>query len=236
MPLLDMCRRVLAETGFPSPSSIASSSDGTAQQIFAIANTELRALSEEHNWPHLSTEHQFNTVIGQGVYPLPADMRVLEQQSLYDATEYYHLKGSVNIHEWNLRRYGMLGNLSQTNYRVEYPLGVPVLDLAPRPTSVRAFVLLYQTKEYARTTLGASSPMYVSDTDVSKIPETYVEMGVKWRFRRAKGLDFSAELAEYNATIKTQFSKYSAQAEIPIGGRRPADLPTGYVRENGFGS
>lgn len=239
MSLLDLCRRVMAETGWPVPSAIASNSDATAQQIFAIANTELRQLSEMFNWPHLEVEYTFPTVAGTYLYLFPNDFRVLAQQGLFDASQYYRLKGSVSLQEWQLRRYGMLGNLGRTAFRLSYPLGAPAVQLSPTPTGVQNFVAVYQTGQYARNAANASIPIFATDTDTSKIPEAYVELGVKWRFRRAKGLDYSAELAEYNATIRTQFAKYLSAAEIPVGGPRVpfelAGLSYGYVRESGFG-
>lgn len=240
MPLLDMCKRVLAETGWPVPNGIVSNNDPTAQQIFAIANTELRTLSEQFSWPHLETELTFTTVPGQTVYFFPdnTDFRVLAQQSLFDATQYYQLKGSVSLQEWNYRKYGLLGNLNRTAFRMTYPLGVPAIELDVAPTDARDYVCVYLSKHYALGDDNVTQPLYVKDTDTGRIPENYIEMGVKWRFRRAKGLDFSVEVAEYNSTITTQFSKYKSQAVIPIGGRPfndYYDYAPGYVRENGFG-
>lgn len=238
MALLDICKRVMAEVGWPVPSGIAANTDATAQQIFAIANTEVRQLSELFSWPHLEVEYQFPTVAAQSIYIFPADFRVLAQQSLFDASEYFQLKGSVSVQEWHLRRFGLLANLSRTAFRLAYPLGAPAIHFSPAPTTVRTLVSVYNSSEYVWKDDDTSLPLYVADTDTSKIPEQYVELGVKWRFRRAKGLDFSVELAEYNSTIRTQYAKYMSQAEIPVGGYRPLDvdgLTSGYVAGNGFG-
>lgn len=235
MSLLTICQSVLAETGWPVLSSIASNSDGTAKQIFAIANTELRALSEMFNWPQLEVEYNFPTVPGQGIYLWPADFRVLAPQSVFNKNEYYELKGSTGLQFWELLKYGQLGMLDRVRFRVVYPLGVPGIEMTPAPTGVQGLVAVYYSDEYARNNNGASMGLYSTDQDVAKIPERYVEMGIKWRFRRAKGLDYSAELAEYNNTIQTQFAKYTSQGEITIGGRRRSDLAPGYVREQGFG-
>lgn len=238
MSLLNISRNVLAEVGWPTPSAIASNVDPTAQQVFALANTELRQLSELFSWPHLEVEHTFSTVVDQTTYFFPPDdFRVLAQQSLFDASEYYRLKGSVSIQDWHMLKYGLLGSLSRVAFRVTYPLGAPAIEITPAPNTIRNLVAVYYTKQLARNSSGDDMPQYVADDDVSKIPEQYVAMGLKWRFRRAKGLDFSVELAEYNATVRTQFAKHLSQAEIPVGGRRPVDgLTPGYVPDDGFGA
>lgn len=238
MSLLSICKIVLAETGWPVLSTIASNSDATAQQIFAIANSELQSLSELFNWPHLEVEYPFNTVANQGVYLWPADFRVLAPQSVFNKSEYYELKGSTGLQYWELLKYGKLGTLAREKFRAVYPLGAPGIEITPAPVGVQSLVAVYYSNQYARDATGVGIASYLNDTDVAKIPERYVQLGVRWRFRRAKGLDFSAELAEYNSTVQTQFAKYTAQGEIRVGGakRRFESLTNGYIRKDGYGA
>ena len=236
MTLLSICRSVLAETGWPVLSTIATNSDATAQQIFAIANAELEALSELFAWPHLEVEYSFNTVANQAVYLWPVDFRTLAPQSVFDSGQYYELRGSTGLQFWELLKYGKLSSLARARYRTVYPLGAPGIEITPAPVGVNPLVAVYYSNQYARDASGVGISRFSSDTDVSKVPERYIQLGIKWRFRRAKGLDFSAELAEYNATVQTQFAKYAGPAEINVGGRRRMDwCAPGYVRENGFG-
>lgn len=238
MSLLSLCKNVLAETGWPALSYIAGNNDLTAQQIYTIANTELQSLSELFSWPQLEVEYAFPTIAGQAVYLWPTDFRVLAPQSVFNQNEYYELRGSTGQQFWELLKYGKLASLGRVRFRNTYPLGVPGIELTPVPTGVSNLVAVYYSNAYCRTPAGANRLIYNADTDIAKVPERYIELGVKWRFRRAKGLDFSAELAEYNSTVQTQFAKYISASEIPIGGRRGfADsLPSGYIRDNGFGA
>ena len=238
MSLLTICQSVMKETGWPVPSAIASSTDGTAQQIMAIANTELRALSEKFNWPQLRTEYEFNTVVDQTEYSWPADFRFLAWDGVFDTTEYYRVRGSTPLREWNRWVHGLLGQLNFKRFLSAYDSnGDPVIQFSPAPAAVGTLVAFYFTNEYARNDTGDSIAKYASDADVSKIPERLVELGVKWRFRRAKGLDYSAELAEYNSDVASQYARYLGSGDIPIGGRQDLDFLTdGYVPDSGFGS
>lgn len=237
MSLISICRAVLAETGWPVPSAIASNTDATAQQILAIANSELRALSEKFNWPHLRTEYDFVTVADQAQYEWPADFRYLAWDSVFDTGEYYRIKGSLPLREWQRWQHGLDGQLSHQRFLQGYTAsGTPAITLSPAPDGVQSLTAFYFSNEYARSGDGSSIPQYVADTDVSKIPERLVELGVKWRFRRAKGLDFSAELAEYNSDITAQYAKYSAPGDIQVGGpSHLEEVDGGYVRPDGFG-
>lgn len=234
MSLLTICQNVCAVVGWPRPNAIAANTDATAQQIFALANLELQRLSERFCWPHLEVEYPFATAAGQSTYYFPADFRVLAENAIFDASEYYAVKGSQGLPYWQLLKYGKLGSLARTRFRVVYPDGV---EITPAPVNVRNFIAVYYSKNYAANSAGGATPRYVADSDVSRIPEQYIELGLMWRFRRAKGLDFSAELAEYNETIPAQYASIISLGEIPVGGRRElSGLTDGYVRENGFGA
>lgn len=237
MTLLSICQRVFGETGWPVLTAIAANSDPTAAQIKALAISELEALSEKYDWPQLETEYAFATVNAQSVYPWPSDFRKLSVGSVFNHDEYYQLKGSVPVDQWNLRKYGLLSSISRRRFRVRYVGGTPGIEITPTPTVAQNVVAVYYSNSYARSEGGVGKEVYTTDTDVSKIPERLVRLGLKWRFREAKGLDFGAALAEYNATIGMIFGAAQASGDIPIGGNLTGydELPTGYIPENGFG-
>lgn len=236
MTLLTMVQEVLGETGWPVPSSVAQNTEGTAVQVLAIANAELRALSRQFNWAHLRTEYTFNTVIGQAAYAWPNDFRTLAWETVFDTQEYYRIKGSTPLQQWQRWQYGLEGQLSHLRFLMRYVDGTPQIVLSPTPVSVKSLTAFYFSKNFALDDGGTPKEIFTADNDTSRVPEQLVQLGLRWRFRRAKGLDFSAELAEYNSTVATQFAKFHAVGDIPVGAKRYDDeLTDGYVPDNGFG-
>jgi hypothetical protein len=233
-----MCKSVLRITGWKEVNAIVGTTDQTARQIFECANEELEELSQKP-WPQLIKEHTFATVDGTDEYALPADFRVAVSHSAYQQSQYYSLRGSVSSGEWHQRKDGLLGNLDRWAFRIFYGAdGVPVLKLAPTPSQADDLVIEYMSSNFARTSADAEIPIYASDSDVPKVPERLVRLGLLYRFRRVKGLDFSAELAAYNAAVNQSFSQYRAHPDIPIGGRPgfyDPELTHGYVPDTGFG-
>ncbi len=241
MTLLSICKAVTSVCGFAVPVSVQTTEE-TNVQLIALANEALEDLSEEYNWPQLEIEYPINLVGAQDVYEWPSDFRKTEAASLFRSDEYFRVKGSVNIIEWNKRKYGLLGSLSCLAYRTYYSptTGAAGIQVTPTPDSAGTMVGLYYTNNYASD--GAMVPTfkakYELDTDVSRIPERLVKLGLMWRFRRAKGLDFSAELAQYNSVIAKQFSDRIGPADIVIGRKNyftNDGLTDGYVPDNGFG-
>lgn len=239
MSLLSICRSVTSVCGFPVPVSVQTT-DETHVQLVAIANVTLQSLAEEYNWPQLEIEYPITLVASQATYEWPSDFRKTEASSLFRTDEYFRVKGSVNIIEWNKRKYGMLGSLACLAYRTYYnpTTGAPGIQVTPTPEASGTMVGLYYTNKYVDAGGGSFKTSYEVDTDTSRIPERLVQLGMMWRFRRAKGLDFSAELAEYSATISQQFADRKGSADIIIG-RKTMFLDDGltdpYVPDHGFG-
>lgn len=242
MSLLTICQRVMSVTGWPRISSISSNLEPTAQQIFGCANDELEELSEKFKWPQLQEEYTFSAVQGQSLYPLPNDFRVMEPDAIFSTDEYYRVRGSTSLEYWQLYKYGKLGNLGRKRFRMHYDLaGIPQIEITPTPDEAENFTCVYYSNMYARNDNNDPVPLFAADTDTSKIPERLVQLGVKWRFRRAKGLDYSAERLEYERAVSQQYAQYAAEGFAVVGGKRlfPDDyagLTYGYVPESGFGA
>lgn len=240
MSVKSLCTAVLNETGWPTYSTLSASTDATAKQIFAIANSELRAASEYGEWPQLMEEYEFTTVADQAEYEMPANFGTGILNALYDADGYYKIRGAHSGENWFRLRYGLLSNLDRLRYKIGMNADGTrtVITLTPTPSQAMELVMAYKTNMYARASDGTEIAVFSNDSDTSKIPERLIEMGVRWRFRRAKGLDHSAELAEYNNALQSVLASSRRPGSIRVGGRRideDTGLTDGYVRDNGFG-
>lgn len=236
MALLDLVQRVCDEVGLPRPSVVATATDQLARQMFSLANAELEELSKRFNWPVLVREHTFPTVVAQPQYALPADYRKFLQDTVYESSRFYQMRGSLSAGEWQRTKALNLGSLSTARVRI---YGNPrMLNIVPTPVSVETIVFEYMTKNFAIHADLSETPRYSADGDEALIDEGLVRMGLKWRIKHAKGLEFSADLAEYEAVVAREFASALAQPHVPVGFSRRGDLPLteGYTPENGFGA
>jgi hypothetical protein len=236
MALLDVVQRVCDEVGLPRPAAVASSTEQLARQMFSLANAELEELSKRFDWPVLTRGYSFNTVPDTAQYALPADYRKFLSNTLYDSTRYYQMRGSVSSDEWERTKAMNLGALSCAKVRI---YGSPLqINVLPTPTSVENVVFEYMTKNFAVNAANAEILRYSADNDVALIDEGLIRMGLKWRIKHAKGLEFSADIAEYEGVVAREFAAALAQPYVPVGYSRHSELPLtgGYVPEQGFGS
>jgi hypothetical protein len=233
--LLDLVQRVCDEVGLPRPVTVASATDQLARQLFSLANAELEELSKRFDWPVLTREYNFPTVAAQAQYALPGDYRKFLANTVYDSSRYYQMRGSLSAGEWQRVKAMNLGALSCARVRI---YGNPLkLNILPTPTAVENVVFEYMSKNFAVNGAGAEQLRYSNDSDTSLIDEGLVRIGLKWRIKHAKGLEFTADLAEYEAVVAREFAAAMAQPHIPVGFSRHEDAPitSGYVPSQGFG-
>jgi len=60
---------------------------------------------------------------------------------------------------------------------------------------------------------------YILDTDRSLIAERLVRMGLKWRIKHAKGLDYSEDFNRYEFARKLTYSQAQNLGDIPVAVR-----------------
>lgn len=235
MALLDLVQRVCDEVGLPRPATVVGATEQLARQLYSLANAELEELSKRFDWPVLTREYNFNTVAGTAQYNLPADYRKFRAETIYDSTRYYQMRGSLSAGEWQRVKALNMGSLSCARVRI---YGNPLkLNILPTPNSVEAVVFEYMTKNFVVDAANNEQVRYSNDNDTSLIDEGLVRMGLKWRIKHAKGLEFSADLAEYEAVVAREFAAALAQPHIPVGFARHEDAPvtSGTIPSSGFG-
>jgi hypothetical protein len=215
MSLLSIIKTVMDSNGWPMPvASVASSQDQNMRQSFALANLALKATSFRHNWPALIREHSFMTVPGQGEYALPEDFHHMVVPSAVNADQYYSLKGALTPIQWY--RYSLNGGINWSEgFRIDAVAGK--LIIAPTPGTPQQLVFMYITKNIAKSSEDVPQDAYYTDTDVSLIDEDLIQLALTWRWRQKKGLDYTAEMAEFSGTMKQRIAQYLGTGELPIG-------------------
>lgn len=235
MTLLTMAQSVCDEIGLPRVAAVATATDPLGMQMFALAKKELRELSKRFDWPVLQRAYSLAVVAGTATYSLPAGFRKMSSGTAYRDNDYWMLRGSVTPNEWQRRKAELLSSLDRSVFRI---FGNPAqLVLDPVPVANGNLVFEYQSKNYAQTNVPVEILTYTADTDTSIVDEELVQMGLMWRIKHAKGLEFGADIAEYNSAIPKAFAEAYAQPPVQVGGPLVlSPLTFGYVPLNGFGA
>jgi hypothetical protein len=233
--LLQICYDVVDGVGVPRPPAIVTGIDQFSRQLYAVSKYTLEELSLM-DWPVLVMPGNVTTVVGQETYPLPADFEHEINDTMYSATRYEQIRGSLTPGDWARQRRALSPDIGQYRFRI---YGNPLMiHLIPIPQMVENLVYEYKTTNRVRRVDSSLGATYGDDQDVSLVPEELVRKGIHWRIRRAKGLDYSEEFDDYEIARNSRLAQQLAFGSMPVAIRNPwgnAPITDGYVPEWGYG-
>lgn len=237
MSLLSICQDAATACGFPSPSSIVGSTDKTAIQLKSLANREGNFLSVQRDWSELVSEHTFTLVTADQSYALPADFRWIIPMTTYDRDDNRIVLNPISSQDWQfLKAWTSINGLTRRarirGGEIEFEQTIAATD------NGKTIAFEYLSNYWAETSGGTAKSGFTLDTDVSRINEELHTLGVIWRFRRAKGLDFVDERNEYNDFLGKLKSSDGGARTLNMNSssvsRLALSLPN--VPETGYGS
>lgn len=216
---LQMMQQVANEIGIPEPSIIIGSTDEQAKQLLSLAQREGKNFAKIANrnggWTALHTEHTFLTVASTQTYALPTDFEYFLQRTWWDGAYNWSLLDPITAQEKQALRYG---NVASGTRRKFYIRG-GFINLDPVPTTDNELIAFdYFSKSWCKSASGISQNQWTYDSDTYKLDEECFILGMKWRFLRAKGLDYGQEKADYEAECQMTASRDGGTRDLSISG------------------
>lgn len=234
MTLLSVVQNVADAVGLPRPSQVAGNAQQLARQMLSLANKTIQDVSKR-NWPQLTQPYSFNTVPGQEEYALPGDWASMIPDTVFADGTWRAVRGSHTAMSWAEAKSMLAVPVGAYRIRIS---GSPLkFHLNPAPSTVEPITLWYVTK-YRVTTATGSGEAYANDTDVCKIPEEVIELGLQWRIKHAKGLDYSEDFNDFDRQCNEYLAKSLALGSLAVSARMAYgdfDMPSPYMPETGFG-
>ena len=216
--LLELIQAFCNETGLSEPSAIIGSTDDQNKQILSLANregTELAGMAGGFGgWQNLYTEYTFSTVNGQADYALPADLEYFAQRTFWDGSKRWELLGPIAAQEKQLLRYGFVASGPRRKFYIK----ANKLYIDPVPEADGETIAFdYYSKNWVLDADGTTTKArFTLDTDTIKLDEDCFIMGLKWRFLRAKGLDYTQEQADYTLAVNQKIARDCGQPDLSI--------------------
>ena len=201
--LLDMCQNAAVACVFPSPASIIGNSDQTAQQLLVLAGREGAQLSRAKNWSRLIKEHTFTLATGDQDYALPDDFRWIIPQTTYDRDNDRIVLNPINSQEWQyLKAWSTIAGLTRRARiragRLEFEQTITAAD------NGKTIAFEYLSSYWIDVAAGGSpKASFTLDSDITLVDSDILVLGLVWRFRRAKGLEYETEMQEYISMLNT---------------------------------
>lgn len=204
-------------TGFPYPTIITN----VAGSVVTVNN--------------VASSSSTNTTLafGQEAYALPSDFEHIINGTFWDRGYRWQVQGPLTPQEWQVLKSG----LSPTGPRRRFRFFGGSVHLDPIPYDSNLLVYEYYSNSFCLAADGTLKTLFTLDTDTYVLPDDLLIQGMIWRWRRAKGLDYSQEYESYTNAMGRELARDAAARILPLSMDQPAVpfLTRNQVPDTGFG-
>jgi len=210
MTLATICSNVARDLGIDDPPTpLWGSKLPTARRLIAQSRRAAFALHRRALWTNTIIEHTF-TATGVSDYALPADFFRLVNDTVWERSRYWAMRGALSPQAWQLYRSSIYGRATMwRRYRIRVPSGEgsgqpTMFSIDPAVASTdqtSSFVFEYQSGWYIQTAGGPMAVDWTGDNDRCILGENLVELDAIWRMLRRIGLAYDEEKDEAERQI-----------------------------------
>lgn len=212
MSLLTIMQQVCPRLGIAKPAAVASSQDPQLIQLIALANEEGQDLSSRYPWQALQNESTFSTVAteSQGAIATLAGsgFRYVLNDIMWNRDLRRPVFGPLAPYQWQqLKAQNLTGPWNQFRIR-----GGNVLFI-PAPAASQTIAFEWQSKFWAN-----SAATWILDADTSLLDEEVMTMGIIWRWKAAKGLEYAEDMNKYERLVSDLMARDGGKAKLNLNG------------------
>ena len=210
MSLLTIIQRACDRLTIPRPTAVVASTDQATLNLLGLAQEEGKELSARAAWQAITTEKTFTTVAAAlQTSAVPADFDWYIPETMFNRTSRRQVYGPLSQHEWQQIQ-ASLTTLVNPAFRFR---GNNIL-ISPTPTAGQTVAYEYVSKNWCESSGGTDQPSWAADTDVGLLDEELMVLGVIWRFRKSKGLDYAEEFRTYENRVNLAMTRDGAKPRI----------------------
>lgn len=204
MTLLTMVRSAAAKIGIPRPNVVATATDATALQLLEFAQQEGDELARYGDWKILRKEKTFTTVAAetQTDTPIPTDWAGFVDETLWNRSARRPLYGPIDPAQWQAFK-------AQSTF--------PVIDgftirgtswlMQPTPTAGQTIAYEYRSTNWCQSAGGTGQSAWALDNDTGILSERLMGLGLIWRYKQGRGLEWQTDFDKYMFEIHSALAK-----------------------------
>ncbi len=216
MSLLTIVQHACRRANIPVPSSVYGTSDEQVAQILSILEEEGNDLSGRHTWQSMTFEATHTTVAAesQGAIATIASngFRYILNNTIYDRTE----KAQISIidgPDWQATK---AVTTAGTRYYARIRGGN--LIATPTPTAGNTWAFEYASWNWITSSDGSTYRQYFADdADITLLPESILLSGLRWRWKKEKGLEYAEDFRSYETQLAQAAARDGMKHNLNLG-------------------
>lgn len=217
MSLLTMAQDAADDIGIPRPTAVIGSTDPTTRIMLAAANREGRNLAKRHPWQALKMETTFLTVaddVQTASGAVPAGFDRLIADTMWNRTQKVKIGGPITEAEY--------ADFVGRGVGAVYPFfrfrGNKLL-LTPDPTAGETYAYEYISKYWCggSASTAPTQSAWAADDDIPYLDEEAMRLGIIWRYKKSRGLEYGQDFNDYEAYIAQLAGRDGARRVLDMG-------------------
>lgn len=231
MSLLTIIQSVTGLLSLPTPSQVVDSTDRQVLQLYQIANEEGLELSARHTWQALTNEFTFTTTNADvQVAAIPSDFDRWLPNSFFNRTTRRPITGPISPRQWQWIKAQPVYSTVYLAFRER----TNSFLFAPQPPAGQAIYGEYISTNWAQSATGTGQTSFQADSDTTLLSERLMILGIRWRFLKAKGLEYAEDMDTYERAVE-QVSAHDGGASMLSLSPQPVDLNRVNLPDGSFG-
>ena len=212
LSLFQIVREVARRHGLAIPPAIVGSTNETIAQLWGLSNETVEELAGRYKWTELITPLTFTHSNGPDYGALQfsriGDWRGLQPGTLVDS-EYYPVLGPVNDVQWT--------NNWAPAPKYGYRISGGWLRIRPCPSFPPDYPFhleYYSSAPVIGTGTGSLQDYFADDADTCRLPSHLVILGLRWRYKKEKGLPYAEDKDTYEMQVADWTSNTGQQKPV----------------------
>ena len=234
MNLLLLVQRFCKRTNLDVPNTVLGTTDPQIKQILGLLEEEGNDLAGRGDWQELTNEATHTSLAqeNQGAIKTIASngFRYIKNGTLWNRTDndlIYVIDGT----DWQ-----QLQATASTGPSTQVRIRGGNLIAYPTPTAGDTWAFEYITYNWITDSAGANPDQYfTADTDLMLLPENILMMGLRWRWKKEKGLEYAEDFRSYEILVKDALTRSGMNRTLNMSDRPSTPNPKVVIPEGSWG-
>lgn len=234
MSLLTVVQSFCGRTNVPVPATVIGTTDPLTLQVYRLLEEIGNDMAKRGNWEGITFEatHVSLAAEDQGAMTTIASngFRHIQNETFWDRTNKLPILGPLSATEWQT-----LKGMATTGPRYHFRLRGGKLLINPTPTAGYTWAFEYLSKNWILGIDGTTYKQYFTlDTDTILVPEDVLMVGLRWSWKKEKGLDYAEDFETYEQQIKDSMAHDGGKKRLSMDSSHRSAQPGIFVPDMSF--
>ncbi len=202
MSLQTLIDKTSKRLGLGAVTTVIGSTNEDVILLLELANEEGEELANRYQWSRMLRKNSWTMTVAadQGLLNstvvTDGDFDYVINNTMWDETTDIPIYGALPTHT-----YAAETVLTSTGPYIEYKIYGGRLYFYPAPSTANTASFWYKSTWWCEDSGGNGQDAWSADTDVGRLDERLMIQGLRWRYKKTKGLDYQEDFVTYERRV-----------------------------------